>query len=56
MYIIVTLEPYRFRYGMNQESTKRIVPQRQTLDEAYSPPGEQIIKAWAGTNNSEVAS
>ena len=29
---------------MNQESTKRIQPQRQTLDEAYSPPGMDLIK------------
>eukprot|EP00090_Calanus_glacialis_P035930 TRINITY_DN61277_c0_g1_i1.p1 TRINITY_DN61277_c0_g1~~TRINITY_DN61277_c0_g1_i1.p1 ORF type:complete len:162 (+),score=32.20 TRINITY_DN61277_c0_g1_i1:129-614(+) len=27
---------------MNQESTKRIVPQRQTLDEAYSPPANYL--------------
>ena len=30
---------YRFRFNMSQDGTKRIQPKRQTLDDAYSPPG-----------------
>ena len=30
---------YRFRFSMSSDGTKRIQPKRQTLDEAYSPPG-----------------
>lgn len=30
---------YKFRFNMSQDGTKRIQPKRQTLDDAYSPPG-----------------
>ena len=32
---------YKFRFNMSQDGTKRIQPKRQTLDDAYSPPGRE---------------
>ena len=31
---------------MSQDGTKRIQPKRQTLDDAYSPPGEPSISSY----------
>ena len=31
---------------MSQDGTKRIQPKRQTLDDAYSPPGEPAIISY----------
>ena len=36
-------EPIWKRYGMD-DSTRRITQQKQTLDEAYSPPGKQFTQ------------
>ena len=37
--ILIMSSVYRFRFSMSSDGTKRIQPKRQTLDEAYSPPG-----------------
>ena len=45
---------YKFRFRahtdtdttMSQDGTKRIQPKRQTLDDAYSPPGEPSILSY----------
>ena len=44
---------YKFRFRahrttetMSQDGTKRIQPKRQTLDDAYSPPGEASISTY----------
>ena len=56
---------YKFRFRaqaktdiMSQDGTKRIQPKRQTLDDAYSPPGEpaiisyyQALKLWLFSAN-----
>ena len=31
---------------MSQDGTKRIQPKRQTLDDAYSPPGEASVSTY----------
>ena len=45
-----SIRKYKFRFRaqtttdtMSQEGTKRIQPKRQTLDDAYSPPGEPPV-------------
>ena len=37
--ILIMSSIYRFKFSMSSDGTKRIQPKRQTLDEAYSPPG-----------------
>ena len=37
--ILIMSSIYKFRFSMSSDGTKRIQPKRQTLDEAYSPPG-----------------
>ena len=37
--ILIMSSIYRFRFSMSSDGTKRIQPKKQTLDEAYCPPG-----------------
>ena len=51
-----TNRTYKFRFQvqstkdttdtMSQDGTKRIQPKRQTLDDAYSPPGEASVSTY----------
>ena len=48
-----SIRKYKFRFRaqtttdtMSQEGTKRIQPKRQTLDDAYSPPGEPPVFSY----------
>ena len=42
--ILIMSSIYKFRFSMSSDGTKRIQPKRQTLDEAYSPPG--LTRNW----------